>query len=245
MADRYGNDGDWRRDPWWQHDQNPSQGFSGWRGDASDPDWHDRHHARGGSGGGARGEAYGNRPRGRDYGREDYDRDYGQDFGGGRAYGYGPRDYTRGRDDFIRYDAFARDWDYAGYGGGRGYADSYRRGRYAGRGPRGYRRSDERIREDLNDLLTADPHIDASDIEVRVANGIVTLSGLVEDRASKRYAEDLAEDVRGVDDINNELRLRHGILSGPAGEKPGERELAREPAREGTTSATGRTKRTV
>jgi hypothetical protein len=276
MADRYDNDGDWRRDPWWQHDQNPAQGFSGWRGDASDPEWHERQHTRGGPRGSGRIEPYSGRPRGRDYPREDYDRDYGQDFGGGRAYGYdrhdvgdyrarrpdygpdyarpysardwrgfGGRDYVRGPDDFIRYDAFARDWDYAGYGAGRGYADSYRRGRYAGRGPRGYRRSDERIREDINDLLTADPHIDASDIEVRVTSGVVALSGIVEDRAAKRYAEDLAEDVLGVDDVNNQLKVRHGFLSGLTGEKAGERELSRAPSREATTSSTRKARTSV
>ena len=271
MADRYGNPGDWRKDPWWQHDQNPGQGFSAWRGDASDPDWHERY-GRGGHGGWARGEGYGG-PRGRSPVREDYDRDYGQDFGGGRAYGYGRydrgdygsrpdyeadyarpysgrdwrgfggRDYVRGRDDFIRYDAFARDWDSAGYGGGRARAESSRRGRYAGRGPKGYRRSDERIREDVNDLLTADPHIDASDIEVLVAHGVVTLSGVVEDRAAKRYAEDLAEDVMGVDDVNNQLKVHHGALSGLAGDRS-ERELAREPSREATTDSTRKARST-
>ena len=282
MADRYRSDGDWAegrdpgRDPWWAHDQNPGQGFSAWRGDASDADWHERN--RGGPPmyrGGGRGDAnYGERYRGRDYyrnydrdlERDYYDRDYGQDFGGGRAYGYarggsgaqpdygpyarpysgrdwrafGGRDYGRGRDDFIRYDAFARDWDYAGYGPS-GYTEPYRRGRYAGRGPKGYRRSDERIREDINDRLTADPHVDATEIEVRVANGVVTLTGVVEDRATKRFAEDLAEDVMGVDDVNNQLKVRHGFLAGLTGEKASERELSRETSREVGTAATATT----
>jgi osmotically-inducible protein OsmY len=47
-------------------------------------------------------------------------------------------------------------------------ADEIRKGLYAGRGPRGYRRSDERIREDINDRLTDDWYIDASDVEVIV-----------------------------------------------------------------------------
>jgi osmotically-inducible protein OsmY len=79
---------------------------------------------------------------------------------------------------------------------------------HRGRGPRGYTRSDERIREDLNDRLTDDPYIDASDIEVAVNNGEVTLSGTVESRGAKRRAEDIAEHVSGVRHVQNNLRVR-------------------------------------
>jgi osmotically-inducible protein OsmY len=82
-----------------------------------------------------------------------------------------------------------------------------RRGRYAGRGPRGYRRSDERIREDVNERLTDDWRVDASDIEVGVDNGLVTLAGRVGSRAEKRRAEDVAESVSGVTDVSNQLRV--------------------------------------
>jgi osmotically-inducible protein OsmY len=82
-----------------------------------------------------------------------------------------------------------------------------RRGMYAGRGPRGYRRSDERIREDVNERLTDDWRVDASDIEVSVDNGVVTLAGRVGSRAEKRRAEDVAESVSGVTDVSNQLRV--------------------------------------
>ena len=81
-------------------------------------------------------------------------------------------------------------------------------GPHAGRGPRGYQRSDERIREELNERLTAHGLIDASDIECQVQNGIVTLAGYVETRVEKRAAEDLAEDIAGVHEVHNQLRLR-------------------------------------
>src|ERR687883_561129 len=42
------------------------------------------------------------------------------------------------------------------------------RGGYRGRGPREYRRSDDRIRDDVNDRLTDDDFLDASQIEVGV-----------------------------------------------------------------------------
>jgi len=49
-------------------------------------------------------------------------------------------------------------------------------GPYVGRGPRGYQRSDERIREDVCDRLTAHGMVDASDVDVRTENGEITLS---------------------------------------------------------------------
>ncbi|WP_284735841.1 BON domain-containing protein [Dongia deserti] len=79
---------------------------------------------------------------------------------------------------------------------------------YRGRGPRGYVRSDERIRENVNEQLTADPYVDATDIEVLVAEGIVTLNGTVENRAEKRLAEDCVDTVSGVRDVNNNLQIR-------------------------------------
>jgi len=80
-------------------------------------------------------------------------------------------------------------------------------GSHAGRGPRGYKRSDERIREDINDRLTDHAHLDATDIEVAVSDGNVTLSGAVDSRSAKRLAEDLAESVTGVRDVDNNIRV--------------------------------------
>lgn len=76
-----------------------------------------------------------------------------------------------------------------------------------GRGPRGYQRADERIREDVCDRLTEDEHIDASDIEVTVANCEVTLSGTLRSRNAKRRSEYVAEQVRGVKDVHNLIRV--------------------------------------
>jgi osmotically-inducible protein OsmY len=90
-------------------------------------------------------------------------------------------------------------------------ADEIRKGIYAGRGPRGYQRPDERIREDINDRLTDDWYIDASDVEVSVNNNMVTLTGRVESREEKRRAEDIAESVSGVTDVSNQLRVSRNI----------------------------------
>jgi hypothetical protein len=120
-------------------------------------------------------------------------------------------------------------------------ASEHRRGRFFGHGPKGYRRSDERIREDINDRLTVHPDIDASDIEVSVSHGIATLSGTAEDRHEKRLAELITEDVWGVDDVDNRLKVRHGLWATITGERSKEREIPTHREREGSASrAAGR-----
>src|SRR5690606_26394810 len=84
--------------------------------------------------------------------------------------------------------------------GSRPYGDYGARG-YRGVGPRNYRRSDERIREDLNDRLTEADDLDASDISVEVSNGVATLTGSVGHRWMKHRAEDLADECLGVRDV--------------------------------------------
>jgi hypothetical protein len=88
------------------------------------------------------------------------------------------------------------------------------RGPYVGYGPRGYHRTDERIFEDVCERLTEHGDIDATDIEVGVVAGEVTLSGTVATRAQKRLAEDVADGVTGVNEVHNRLRVQR------AGEGP-------------------------
>ena len=78
---------------------------------------------------------------------------------------------------------------------------------FRGRGPRGYRRSDARVREDACELLTDDGWIDASNVEVSVQDGEVTLTGGVNSRAEKRRAEDVVAALSGVKDVHNRLRV--------------------------------------
>ena len=85
--------------------------------------------------------------------------------------------------------------------------DEMRNGPHRGKGPKNYTRSEERIREDVSDKLSEDSFLDASAIEVSVQDGEVTLSGSVESRYSKHRAEDLAEDVTGVKNVQNNLRV--------------------------------------
>jgi osmotically-inducible protein OsmY len=83
-----------------------------------------------------------------------------------------------------------------------------RSGEHRGRGPKNYTRSDDRIREDVNDRLGDDDWIDASEIDVQVSSGDVTLTGTVNSRNEKRRAEDIVEQVSGVKHVQNNLRVQ-------------------------------------
>jgi hypothetical protein len=144
-------------------------------------------------------------------------------FGPGRQ-AFGPR----GSQD----DARGEDWpEVPRRTGGRGPAESAlpsnygRFGPYAwagagsdglvshrGRGPRGYTRSDDRVHEDVCEQLAEDALVDASEIEVTVASGEVTLDGEVSSRAERRRAEDCAHDVPGVVHVQNNIRVRHHVM---------------------------------
>ncbi|NMO14417.1 BON domain-containing protein [Pyxidicoccus fallax] len=75
-----------------------------------------------------------------------------------------------------------------------------------GRGPRSYQRGDDRIRADICDRLMQG-WMNAEDVEVMVKDGDVTLSGTVRGRDEKRAIEDLAEEVLGVKNVTNNIRI--------------------------------------
>jgi hypothetical protein len=181
-----------------------------------DEGWRDR----GDWGSSGRWGAYGNRV---DYDRENTwreSRDSGphlpytpeSDFGGQRSgrthlYGTGGGGFGSG---FSSYGAGTGPYT-GGMGsyGERSYGER-QRGQYAGRGPKGWKRSDERIREDINERLTDHPDIDATELDVQVRDGEVTLTGTVDERHMKRLAEDIAESVSGVRELHNNIRVQHG-----------------------------------
>jgi osmotically-inducible protein OsmY len=153
-----------------------------------------------------------------DYGRSEYgDRTQEPYYQRGHEGGYRERyrgGYGRGGEDrgfFERAGDEIKSWFGDEEAERRRRADEIRKGIYAGRGPRGYQRSDERIREDINDRLTDDWYIDASDVEVSVNNSMVTFTGRVNSREEKRRAEDIAECVSGVTDISNQLRVGRSV----------------------------------
>lgn len=88
---------------------------------------------------------------------------------------------------------------------------------FRGMGPKGYSRSDESIHEEVCQRLE-DADFDPSDVTVSVENGEVRLSGSIDSRWAKRYAEDIAYQIRGVSDVYNELRVESGEEPRPRGE---------------------------
>jgi osmotically-inducible protein OsmY len=141
------------------------------------------------------------------------------------GYGYAPRDRPR-RENFSNQSRHQRNyrpadsrnedrgwWERAGDEVlswlGDDYAERRRRqdATHRGKGPKNYKRSDERISEDINNRLTDEWNIDASDIEVTVTNGDVVLTGFVADRFQKRRAADIADDVYGVTNVENRIKL--------------------------------------
>lgn len=82
---------------------------------------------------------------------------------------------------------------------------------YEGLGPSGYRRSDLRIQEDVCEALLWNSEVDATDIEVTVEKGIVSLRGFVDSRHSKRIAERAIEHISGVEDVRNMLILKRHL----------------------------------
>jgi hypothetical protein len=156
-------------------------------------------------------------------------RGYGSEWGQGRGYGGGEWGQGRG---------YGGEWGgergmYRGERGmfrgeGPGIMDRVRR--FFGKGPKGYQRSDERIKEDLCERLSMHEWLDTSEVEVQVHNGEVTLTGTVEERQAKRLVEDIAEDVFGVKDVHNQIRV------------DGHREMQQQSQqRTGTTSQQTRT----
>lgn len=216
-----------------------------------------------GSGGGtaARWPGVGGSPRG--YGP--YDDDSRRGYGGSQSYGDYPGRGGSDR-DYSQSDRSSRG-GHGSYGGGRGYGgrgsedrgfmeragdevaswfgdeDAERRremdARHRGRGPKNYTRSDDRIREDVSDRLSDDAHIDASEIEVLVESGEVTLSGTVNERFAKRHAEDIAERVSGVKHVQNNLRVVTQQQGGMSGTTAGGMS-SRPGASTGSLTGTGR-----
>ena len=122
---------------------------------------------------------------------------YGGGFGGGAGYGetsYGQRSGST-RAGSMR-------------GEGEGGSGGRSRGQHSGRGPKGYKRSDDRIRDEVNDQLMDSGDIDPSDVEVSVDDGVVTLTGTVEDRRDKYEMEQLASSVLGVQDVVCQIRVK-------------------------------------
>jgi hypothetical protein len=81
------------------------------------------------------------------------------------------------------------------------------------RGPKGWKISDDKIKEDICEAIYIAGDIDASEIEINVQNGMVTLAGSAPDRWTKHVVEDLAEHTFGVEDVKNDISVVRGELT--------------------------------
>lgn len=146
----------------------------------------------------------------RDMGARDYggmpsitDRQGGE--AGGRDDSFGPPELGGHRDVGNRGEMRP-----AGHGPG---ATGPRATARRGKAPRNATRSDSLVAEELNERLGHDDQLDASEILVRVEDGHVLLTGEVPEKWMKRRAEDIADAIRGVRDIENLIRVDDGSKS--------------------------------
>lgn len=168
---------------------------------------------------------------GGDFGREDYNRGRMGNSGnrsgssnwqdsnyGGYSPGYNEQNRNSGnryRPDYDRRDNDRNWWDRtkdkvsSWFGDDDDDRNRNRQysGGHRGKGPKDYQRSSERIKEDVCDRLSDDDALDATHIQVQVQGNEVILSGTVNERYQKRYAEDLVESISGVRHVENRIRV--------------------------------------
>jgi osmotically-inducible protein OsmY len=63
------------------------------------------------------------------------------------------------------------------------------------------------LTHEIREILTKDPELDATAIEVEVEGGAVTIAGDVADPDARLLAEELVESVVGVREVHNRLRV--------------------------------------
>jgi osmotically-inducible protein OsmY len=93
---------------------------------------------------------------------------------------------------------------------GEGQSGAERRktgGSHAGQRAKFHRRSDDKIHEEIWELLSNNADLDATEIELHVEAGEVTLTGNVDSRDARWLAEDLVSSVTGVREVNNRLKV--------------------------------------
>jgi len=98
---------------------------------------------------------------------------------------------------------------YGHTGGASGFAmtESHAVGPYFGVGPRNYAKPDQRVLDDVCELLTRHGELDVRSVDVHCHNGVIRLEGHVPTRWMRREIEAAAESVFGVEDVENHLAV--------------------------------------
>jgi osmotically-inducible protein OsmY len=209
--------------------------------------------------GGGRSQSYGQGSQ--SYGSQSYGQpSYGSSQG---SYGAGRMDHSVGSQAYNQGSQGQGSYGSQSYGQGSQYGSSHTSnvwgspntqslyGEHHGKGPKSYRRSDDRVREDVCETLSHHGEIDASEVDVTVAEGVVTLSGTIESRRMKRMIEEVIEHMSGVQDVKNELKVEESSSSSMSSKRSssfdteGSRSLSGSSSKDGkmssSTSANGRT----
>jgi len=143
---------------------------------------------------------------GRGYGGTNYDLQHGYRIGGTPRYTQSeeppsPRAFSspaaRGGYSWSEYETGEQLYGPARYGYGPYHERLARK-----------RRSDDEIRENVEEALFYDTWVDADQIQVQVEEGIVTLSGTLPSYDEVRYATDDTWDIDGVRGVRSELKVR-------------------------------------
>ncbi|WP_282049550.1 BON domain-containing protein [Maribacter aquivivus] len=71
-------------------------------------------------------------------------------------------------------------------------------------------KTDAQIKQDILDELVFEPNIDETQIGVTVENGIVTLSGVVNEYFKKALANKVAKRVKGVKAVAEDIEVKYG-----------------------------------
>lgn len=70
-------------------------------------------------------------------------------------------------------------------------------------------RNDEQIKDDIVNALLFDPATDSYELNVKVDDGTVTLTGTVQSWSEKELAENVVKGVKGVTDVNNDIDIQY------------------------------------
>ena len=80
-------------------------------------------------------------------------------------------------------------------------------GEHKGAAPKSERSTDDPVAERVHDLLTEEPWLDATDIDVSVSDGVVTLTGTATTPDQVALAGKTAAEAEGVTSVKNELTV--------------------------------------
>jgi osmotically-inducible protein OsmY len=180
----------------------------------------------------------GSRNSGGSYESGNYDRGQTRNFDyGNRRDVYDDRDRSRGGSSYNGGNDSRNWWDktkdevsgWFGDENAQQRRNTDQQNEHRGKGPKGYTRTDDRIKEDVHERLTEDGQIDASEIEVDVKSGEVFLKGTVKNRQEKRRAEDIIENISGVKNVENHIKVQQeNVVPGSPGYNYGQQQGERK-----------------